>query len=472
MGHHSNVEAHPIEPDKRAGQRSVISLRRTLRALDPTRAFEALASLLPDAGVFVVDSERRIVHFSEGAERLLGYTRADVEGAYCLKASRCVSCLSGCSLAERGGLFDHPAVLVHADGTEIPVRKYARAFFGGDGAFLGGVEVLTARDEHGDAGDTDAPPPARARTFHSLLTVDPVMQHAFDVVRAVAQTDTAVLVCGESGTGKELLARALHKESHRREQPFLAMSCAALSPTMLESELFGHRQGAFAGAIRSHAGIFARAAGGTLFLDEVSEIPPELQGTLARALRDRSYLALGGTRPLPVDVRLVAATHTSLRELTEQGRFREDLLQHIGGVSLALPPLRERRGDIELLLRHFIAERSSEGGRRVREVSHDAMRRLLDHTWSGNVRELQNVIDYAFAVGRGPVLEVTDLPPELRQRVPPPSGKRPQPIAHPTDERGQILEALRSAGGHVGQAAALLGMSRPTFWRKRRKHGV
>ena len=295
------------------------------------------------------------------------------------------------------------------------------------------------------------------------------MKKVFELIERVAPTTTTVLVHGESGTGKELAARALHLESHRSSKPFLAVNCAALSPTLLESELFGHVKGAFTGAVRDRVGVFEQADGGTLFLDEVAELPLDLQAKLLRVLQERSFVPVGGTRTVTVDIRVVAATHQSLRQAVREGRFREDLLYRLRVVPIFLPPLRDRRGDVELLMWHFIDQANERGPRRIRRVAPEAMRALLDHPWPGNVRELLNVVQYAFAVGRGPELGCQDLPPEFREAShvlaeTPPSGV--------PDEAERIRAALRQSHGHVGRAAELLGMSRPTFWRKRKKHGI
>jgi DNA-binding NtrC family response regulator len=249
----------------------------------------------------------------------------------------------------------------------------------------------------------------------------------------------------------------------------------------LESELFGHVRGAFTGAVRDHAGLFQRADGGTLFLDEVAEFPMELQAKLLRVLQERTFTPVGGTREFRVDVRIVAATHRSLREAVREGRFREDLMYRLRVVPVFLPALRERRQDITLLLWHCIDRHNERGPRRIEEIDPSAMRLLLDHAWPGNVRELQNVVEYAFAVGRGPVLLAEDLPPEFREFLPPVAASIPpllqtvraDALTLPVmDEAQQIRQALLRYPRAMDEAARSLGMSRSTFWRKRKAHGV
>jgi len=305
-------------------------------------------------------------------------------------------------------------------------------------------------------------------TFHGIMTCDPVMKQALQIVKNVAETDTTVLIRGESGTGKELVAKAIHRESHRKDAPFLAINCAALSPNLLESELFGHVKGAFTGAIREHHGLFRRADGGTLFLDEVAELPLELQAKLLRVLQERTFTAVGGDHPIQVDVRIVAATHRSLREEVRTGRFREDLMYRLRVVPLFLPALRERRDDVRFLLHHFIERHNHKGFRRIESVEPAALQRLLDYAWPGNVRELQNVVEYAFAVGRENCLTVSNLPPEFRESSRPVHAMTEKPL----DEEAAIREALQHCDGKIDEAARMLGMSRATFWRHRKRMGL
>jgi len=424
-------------------------------------AFRALVEALPEAGVFVVDGQRDVLLWSAGAERLVGFRRDEVVGRHCLAAVRCVACLGACGVAERGRVSDVPLTLQRADGGSVRVRKWGSAFFDADGRFAGGVEVLLPASEE----LAPVPEPAEVVDFHGILTRDPGMIEAIRVVRNVAETEATVLVRGESGTGKELVARAIHEESRRRAGPFVAVNCGALTPSLLESELFGHVRGAFTGALADRPGIFVQAHGGTLFLDEVGEIPLDLQARLLRVLQERVVTPVGGTRPVRVDVRIVAATHRALREEVRAGRFREDLLYRLRVVPIFLPPLRDRPGDVELLLGRLVARLNERGSRRILSVEPQAREALRAWRWPGNVRELQNVVEHAFAVGRGEVLRLADLPPELRAPVP----AVPRPARDPAAE---MREALTKAGGNVGEAAASLGMSRTTFWRRRRRLGL
>ncbi|HNH46630.1 MAG TPA: sigma 54-interacting transcriptional regulator [Myxococcota bacterium] len=400
--------------------------------------------------------------WSTGAEKYLGFTADQVLGRHCLTGIRCGRCLGSCGLMSVGTISGVSVLLHRADGQERSFRKYAQSFVGEDGRFLGGIEVLLPEEHQALRSE----PAEEEVNFHGIVTRDPGMLQAIQVIRNVAETDATVLVRGESGTGKELVARAIHEESHRRDRTFLAVNCASFTPSLLESELFGHVKGSFTGATADRAGIFVQANRGTLFLDEVAEIPLELQSKLLRVLQERVVVPVGSNRPQAVDVRVVAATHHSLRDAVKAGKFREDLMYRLRVVPVFLPPLRERPRDIELLLQHFLQKGNQRGPREVKGILPEVMRLLLDHDWPGNVRELQNVVEYAFAVGRGPTLGLQDLPPEFREPA------LPSSTLDGGDELQRVRQALAAARGNLGRAAELAGMSRTSFWRARKKYGI
>lgn len=314
-------------------------------------------------------------------------------------------------------------------------------------------------------------PSHTSSVVEGIVTAAPQMHAFFETLRKVSRTDASVLIRGESGTGKELVAHAVHRLSPRRAGPFRAVNCATLNGNLLESELFGHVRGAFTGAVKDRPGLFASAHGGTVFLDEIAELPLELQARLLRVLQERSFVPVGGTEPVHVDVRVLSATHRSLRDEVDRGRFREDLMYRLRVVPVFLPRLVEREGDIELLAWHFIQEFNQQGFRTVTGVAADAMQALLRYEWPGNIRELRNNIEYAYAVGEGPVLRLDELTPELRNERPVESGRNATVFqVHP--ERARIIEALRHANGRKQVAAVALGWSRSTLWRKMREHGL
>jgi transcriptional regulator with PAS, ATPase and Fis domain len=324
------------------------------------------------------------------------------------------------------------------------------------------------------AGASAAGDAAEARW--GIATRNARMKRLLHEVARAAQSEAAILVRGETGSGKELVARAIHSASSRRDGPFRALNCAALPESLLESALFGHVRGAFTGAERDEPGHFRLAHGGTLFLDEIAELPLRLQATLLRVLQEKTVIPLGGREPVAVDVRIVSATHRSLRHAVAEGRFRSDLMFRVRVVPLFLPPLRERPEDIELLAWHFVEQQNRHGLRRVSRMTPGASAALGRYDWPGNVRELSNAIEYAFVMGEGAVLTEAELPPEIRGDEPATvtAPATPAVVASPAvpAELGRLLTALERAGGHHGRAAASLGISRSTLWRKLRKSGV
>lgn len=293
----------------------------------------------------------------------------------------------------------------------------------------------------------------------------------------VAQTQASILVRGQTGTGKELVARYIHQQSSRRQATFSAINCAALSRELMASELFGHKRGAFTGASHDRTGLLRLTHGGTLFLDEIAEMPLDIQAGLLRVLQDRCFTPLGSSEIVHTDIRLVSATHTSLRHLVQQGGFREDLLYRVRVVPLYLPPLSERAGDVEMLVWHFINQLNQENPRQVQWLHRDAMDALRAYHWPGNIRELANAMAYAHAIGLGPCIEPVDLPPELLGQAP--ADEHPQRQSQvpghkgsQLSERQRMQQLLAEHQGHKQQLAKTLGVSRATLWRKLKKLGL
>jgi two-component system response regulator AtoC len=331
------------------------------------------------------------------------------------------------------------------------------------------VRAIALRDERKISGyvlwlDEAAASGSEPVQFHHMWSRNLKMKEAFRLVQRVAPEDITVLVRGETGTGKELVASAIHAESSRAQGPFRAINCAALPATLLESELFGHVRGAFTGALRDKPGHFQLAHHGTLFLDEIGELPLELQAKLLRVLETRSVLPVGALNATPVDVRIVSATHRALRKEVDAGRFRADLMYRLRVVTIYLPPLRERREDIALLCEKLIHDLNSSKRRKIERVSPHALSVLESYDWPGNIRELQNVLLYAYTTGDGPVLQASDLPAELMELEI--AGQKPERAAVEGDEAKKLLAALERTGGNKNDAAKLLGMSRVTLWRK------
>jgi DNA-binding NtrC family response regulator len=317
--------------------------------------------------------------------------------------------------------------------------------------------------------------------FENLIGSGPAMQRVFATLQKVAETDLTVLVRGESGTGKELVAQALHNLSPRRGRPFVAVNCAAISRELVESELFGHEKGAFTGADARRQGRFEAADGGSILLDEIGDMAPETQAKVLRVLQERSFERVGGTRPIDVDVRVIAATHRNLEQEVSKQRFREDLYYRLKVVTLELPPLRERPEDIPALAQRFLERVTSRLGLEKRQLGDAALARLVRHRWPGNVRELANVIEQAAVLAPASVIEEADL--QLGGSAPP-SGGPAEPDAAGLSfadakrgaverfERRYLLEALRRSGGNISRAAEAMGMVRQSLQQKIRELGL
>jgi DNA-binding NtrC family response regulator len=298
------------------------------------------------------------------------------------------------------------------------------------------------------------------------------MQEVLSLVRRVAPSDATVLIRGESGTGKELIARALHYASPRAAGPLVKVNCAALAESLLEAELFGHEKGAFTGAVASRKGRFELADGGSIFLDEIGDLPPHLQVKLLRVLQEREFERVGSSRPIKVDVRLLAATHRNLEALVREGRFREDLYYRINVVTIALPPLRERREDLPPLIEHFVRAIAGKNGKTVRGLTREAREALLRYDYPGNIRELENLLERAVVLTRDDVIGVEDLPLAL-EALAPASGEDAGLIAAVEGlERRMIREALAKADGTQTRAAELLGISERVLRYKLKKYGL
>jgi DNA-binding NtrC family response regulator len=308
--------------------------------------------------------------------------------------------------------------------------------------------------------------------FESIIGQSAAMEHLFEQMKVVAPTRSNVLVVGESGTGKELVASALHHNSPRADERFLALNCGAIPSDILESELFGHERGSFTGAVGRKIGKFELAHKGTLFLDEISELYPELQVKLLRVLEERQIMRVGSGELIPVDFRLIAATNRDLEKEVEEGRFREDLYYRLKVVTLRIPPLRERQGDIPLLLEHYLKLACEEHGRPPLRFSTEALEALNRFAWPGNVRQLKNVVESVVIFQRDEVIGTLALPPEVREATMVSGHHAPvqnlvgQPRTMEEIERQAILETLQRTGGHRSEAARLLGIGLRTLQRK------
>jgi len=312
----------------------------------------------------------------------------------------------------------------------------------------------------------------RQYRFHDLVSKNARMVEIFELVKEIASQRSTVLLQGESGTGKDLVARAIHFSGDRGEQPFVAVSCAALAETLLESELFGHEKGSFTGAVAQRKGKFELADGGTIFLDEIGDISAKLQVDLLRVLQERRFFRVGGTGEISVDVRVIAATHRDLAADVREGRFRDDLYYRLNVINIRIPPLRERIEDVPLLAQEFLDRLAHELGRAVSGISEEALRVLMDHAWPGNVRELENAVERALVTCKTGVLGAEDFAFLARSAAAPGGAVLPPGLTLQEMEKEYVTATLARLQGNVKAAAEALGIDRSTLYEKIRKYGI
>jgi PAS domain S-box-containing protein len=441
-----------------------------MRSDEPIVAQTVLDSVAD--GVFTVDREWRITSFNRAAERITGVHRDEAIGARCCDVFRASICSSGCALrytVSSGEPIVNKAIgILDAKGRKVPVRISTAVLRDQKGQIIGGVETFR------DLSRVEELQKELEGRFSlgDIIGRSRVMRELFGLLPAVAESDSTVVIHGASGTGKELFARAVHDLSPRQSKPFVAINCGALPDTLLESELFGHRAGAFTDAKSDKPGRFALAEGGTVFLDEIGDISPAMQVRLLRVLQERVYEPLGAVEPVESDVRIVVATHRDLAKLVDDGAFREDLFYRINVIRLELPMLRERREDIPLLVDHFVGRFNRLQGKDVIGVSDEVLAMLMQHDFPGNARELENIIEHAFVLCRGGVIEKRHVPPELGRQV----DERPQTAAPGLTLRElealHISDALRRNAGNRKAAAEELGIHASTLFRKIKDLGI
>ncbi len=428
---------------------------------------EAILESISD-GVFTVDADWRISSFNRAAEAITGITREEALGRSCCDVFRSSMCESRCPL-RKTLKTGKPAVnqsgfIVRADGRQIPVSVSTAVLRDRNGTVIGGAETFRDLSE---IQRLKSQLDDRYR-FGEWGSRSPAMKRVFELAAAVAGSGSSVLITGETGTGKELMARTIHGMGDRARKPFIAVNCGALPDTLLESELFGYKKGAFTGADRDKPGRFELARGGSLFLDEIGEISPAMQVRLLRVLQEREFEPLGATRSVPADVRIIAATNRKLDEQVKEGRFRQDLYFRIHVINIELPPLRERQEDIPLLISHFINRYNSRLGRSITGVSPEALALMMEHPWPGNIRELENVIERSFVLCSGQTIGIEHLPESLCPAAGSVQAAFAKPI-HSARDRAEIQsirQALERNRHNHTAAARELGIHKTTLYRK------
>jgi PAS domain S-box-containing protein len=425
-------------------------------------------------GVFTIDHEGRITSFNRAAEQITGYSQPEVIGQFCHDIFKANICFKQCPLKHTARTFESivnmEVNILNRQNQEIPISISTSILKDSKGHIIGGVEtfrdlslIVQLRKEI-----------SRRYTFQDIISRSKSIANLLNILPDVAESSATVLIHGESGTGKELFATAIHNTSPRRENPLVIVNCGALPETLLESELFGYKRGAFTDAKRDKPGRFMLAEGGTLFLDEIGDLSKGTQVKLLRVLEQKAYEPLGSNRTETADVRILAATHRDLEGMVRKGEFREDLFYRLNVIKLEIPPLRDRKEDLPLLVDHFVHKFSKKTGKPIRTVSKRALKRLLEYNYPGNVRELENILEHAFILCRGTEIRLTHLPDHLTA-APLPDPVRTSPLSPqrlPDLEREMIREVLERSNWNRDQAARELGMHRSTLWRKVQRYAI
>jgi PAS domain S-box-containing protein len=432
---------------------------------------EAILESISD-GVFTVDSEWRITSFNRAAEEITGVPREQAIGCRCSEVLRSSMCGADCALQQTimtgKPIIGKSGYIVDENGDRIPISVSTAVLRNSEGRVSGGAETFR------DLSEIEALRREMEGRFRigDLVSRSPLMQKVLEVLPAIAASPSTTLILGESGTGKELVARTIHGLSPRRHGPFIAVNCGALPDTLLESELFGYRAGAFTGATRDKPGRFALAQGGTIFLDEIGDVSPALQVRLLRVLQERAFEPLGATRSETADVRVIVATNKDLTEQVRRGELREDLYYRINVVRVELPPLRRRQEDLPLLAAHFITRFNRLQGRTVEGIEAEALSLLMAHHWPGNVRELENTIERAFILCHDGPIRIAHLPGELTAHSSSTTAGSDVRSAHDLLDAQAIRSALKRNQYNRMATARELGIHKTTLYRKMKRLGI
>ena len=447
-----------------------------MRILDPAgeaQFFETVLRCVAD-GVFTVDTKWRITSFNRAAERITGIPVDKAVGRRCSEVFHTDLCERGCPIREtlESGLevIDRPARILTKRGRPIPISVSSAILRAQDGTLLGAVETFR---------DLSTLEQLRKEirsqwSFEDIIGKSEAFQKIFAILPDIASSESTVLIEGPSGSGKELLARAIHNLSPRRKRPYVVVNCGTLPPNLFESELFGYKAGAFTDARKDKPGLITKAEGGTIFLDEIGDLPAETQVKLLRLLQEREYHPLGGVETRHADVRIVAATNRDLSARVSQGKFRDDLYFRLAVVRLTIPPLKERRQDIPFLIDHFIERFNARRGKRIQGVTPAVMEILMRHPLPGNVRELENVIEYCFVLCHNGLIDVTHLPDDLQPGGAASIAPGPSEAHRPLEvgEAEVIRRTLARNAGNRATTAEELRVSRTTLWRKMKRYGI
>ncbi len=435
-------------------------------------------------GVMIVDTKGTISSVNRAFETITGHSRTEIIGKPCtiLNCNACELIRGNiekgphwCVLFSKGKLRMQKCVMTRKDGENIHIVKNASVLLDSKGNVTGAVETITDITdliEKETQIETFRRELGAEDRFHGILGTSAPMQQVFTMITNASESDAPVIIFGESGTGKELVARAIHKSGPRKNKPYVKVSCAALNESLLESELFGHVKGAYTGAFQSRTGRFEAANEGDIFLDEIGDLPLSTQVKLLRVLEEKIIERVGDHRPIQTDVRIITATNKDLKQLVDQGVFREDFYYRINVVPIWIPPLRERTGDIQLLAESFFQRIYLKSEKRIQGITNEALDFMIQYPWPGNVRELKSTLEYAFVACQGSMIGPEHLPPNILNMENPHKTSEPSSVGLDEIKKRRLIDALQQSGGNQSEASRILGISRTSVWNQIKKYGI
>lgn len=446
--------------------------QKTAELLDERNKLQAIFNSRME-GTFTVDNDCNITLFNRSAEKITGYSAEDAIGSKCWEIFDSQYCTNNCLKNGEKRSIDHRSdnvimeiYITRKDKRRVPIRVSSAPLYNSEEQCVGRVESFQDMTE---LVNLTSHLKEKFQLPHIIGNSD-VMRKVYRLIENVSQSNSTVLITGESGTGKELVARSIHLHSYRRSGPFIALNCSAFVENLLESELFGHEKGAFTGAVQTKRGRFELAQGGTLFLDEIGDMSLPVQVKLLRVLEARQFERVGGNKSFDLNARLIVATNKDLSKELEEGRFREDFYYRINVINIHLPSLRERMEDLPQLIQHLIEKNSTRFSKRIKSLSPSSFTLFKNYNWPGNIRELENVLEHAFVMCQGEIIETEHLPEKLwdSERIETNSSSHIlTPIKHA--EKLMIRSLLEKYGGHRGKTADALGIDKSTLWRKMKK---
>jgi two-component system, NtrC family, response regulator HydG len=445
------------------------------------RYWKTVVNTIQD-GIMIVDTHGRIISINKAFEFITGYSKDDLIGKTCdvlncnlFEAARDKKGDQWCVLFDTGTMDRRKCTLIRKNGALIHALKNASLLHDAKGKVIGAVETIADISELIEKDNQIAAFRRELRSkdgFHGIIGVSHAMHQVFDLIENAAQSDAPVIICGESGTGKELVSKAIHEISGRKKGPFVKVNCAALTESLLESELFGHVKGAFTGAYQNREGRFEKAHGGNIFLDEIGDLPLSTQVKLLRVIEEKLIERVGDSQSIPVDVRIISATNRNLTKLVDEGVIRNDFYFRINVIPINLPPLRERSEDIPLLAEFFFRKNQLKSGKNIQGINNDTMDALVNYWWPGNVRELRGAFEYAFVTCQETMIKLHHLPQNIIHKKKSLKAAQISSLNREEIKKIELIETLKRTNGNQSEAARILGVTRVTIWNRMKRFDI